>query len=101
MFYSTIGTPLSRRNLVRRSFKPLLQKAGLPHTVRFHDLKHTCAPLLLINGEHPKFVQELLGHATISITLNTYSHVVPGMGNHTATAMETALSDHSKEHKPR
>lgn len=101
VFCSTIGTPLSRHNLVRRSFKPLLQKAGLPHTVRFHDLRHTCATLLLSKGVHPKFVQELLGHATISITLDTYSHVVPGMGDHTATAMENALADHSEDQKPR
>jgi integrase len=101
VFCSTIGTPLSRHNLVRRSFKPLLQKAGLPHTIRFHDLRHTCATLLLSKGVHPKFVQELLGHATISITLDTYSHVVPGMGDHTAAAMEDALSEYSKDQKPR
>jgi len=101
VFCSTIGTPLSRHNLVRRSFKPLLQKAGLPHTIRFHDLRHTCATLLLAKGVYPKFVQELLGHATISITLDTYSHVVPGMGDHTAAAMEDALSEHSKDQKPR
>jgi integrase len=100
VFCSTIGTPLSRHNLVRRSFKPLLQKAGLPHTVRFHDLRHTCATLLLSKGVYPKFVQELLGYATISITLDTYSHVVPGMGGYTATAMENALSEYSNEQKP-
>lgn len=100
VFCSTIGTPLSRHNLVRRSFKPLLGKAGLPHLIRFHDLRHTCATLLLSKAVHPKFVQELLGHATISITLDTYSHVVPGMGDYTATAMENALSAYSKAQKP-
>ena len=100
VFCSTIGTPLSHHNLVRRSFNPLLQKAGLPHTVRFHDPRHTCATLLLSKGVNPKFVQELLGHATISITLDTYSHVVPGMGDYTATAMENALSEYSNEQKP-
>lgn len=55
---------------------------------RLHDLRHTCATLLLIKGVHPKYVQELLGHANISITLDTYSHVIPGMGNQTVTAME-------------
>ena len=72
-------------------FKRLLKRAGLPH-VRFHDLRHTCATLLLSRGVHPKFVQELLGHATISITLDTYSHVLPGMGDHAARAMENVLS---------
>ncbi len=90
VFASMVGTPLSRRNLTR-SFKALLRRAGLPRTVRFHDLRHTCATLLLGKGFNSKFVQELLGHATISITLDTYSHVMPGMADHTS-AMEDALS---------
>jgi integrase len=90
VFASQVGTPLSRRNLTR-SFKALLRRAGLPHSVRFHDLRHTCATLLLGSGFNGKFVQELLGHATISITLDTYSHVMPGMADHTAV-MEDALS---------
>jgi integrase len=86
-----IGTPLNRHNLCRRSFKPLLKKAGLPE-IRFHDLRHTCATLLLAKGVHPKIVQELLGHATIAVTLDTYSHVLPGMGDAAAGAMDEALS---------
>ncbi|MGH3088848.1 MAG: tyrosine-type recombinase/integrase [Rubrobacteraceae bacterium] len=70
---------------------PLLEKAGLPK-VRFHDLRHTCATLLLTKGVHPKFVQELLGHATTAITLDTCSHVMPGMGDAAARAMKNALS---------
>ncbi len=69
-----------------------MKRAGLPEKTRFDDLRHTCAALLLGTGVHPKFVQELLGHATIAITLDTYSHVLPGMGDQTATAMEDALS---------
>jgi integrase len=99
VFCSTIGSPLNRHNLITRSFKPLLQRVGLPQGIRFHDLRHTCATLLLSEGVHPKFVQELLGHATSSGTLDTYSHVVPGMGDHTATAIESALSEPSKEQK--
>jgi integrase len=60
--------------------------------VRFHDLRHTCATLLLSKGFHPKIVQELLGHATVSITLDTYSHVLPNMQGEAASAMESALS---------
>ena len=90
VFPSLVGTPLSRYNLTR-SFKALLKRAGLPHATRFHDLRHTCATLLLGAGYNGKFVQELLGHATIAITLDTYSHVMPGMTDHTA-AMEEALS---------
>jgi len=68
-----------------------LRKANLPH-MRFHDLRHTCAALLLGKGTHPKFVQELLGHATVAITLDTYSHVMPGMGDQIARAMQDALT---------
>ena len=69
----------------------LLRRAGFPERTRFYDLRHTCATLLLKKGVHPKLVQELLGHATISITLDTYSHVLPGMGNAAAGAMDEAL----------
>ena len=89
-FASLVGMPLSRRNLTR-SFKALLKRTGLPHTVRFHDLRCTCATLLLSQNTHPKFVQELLDHATIAVTLDTYSQVMPGMADHTV-AMENALS---------
>jgi integrase len=80
VFTSRVGTPISRQDLITRSFKPLLKRAGLPN-IRFHDLRHTCATLLLSKSVHAKFVQELLGHATISNTLDTYSHVLPGMGD--------------------
>jgi integrase len=90
VFSSEIGTPLNRHNLAYRSFKPLLKRAGLPD-IRFHDLRHMCATILLPKGVHAKFVQELLGHATIAITLDTYSHVLPGMSSGTADAMDEAL----------
>jgi integrase len=86
------GGPMNRSSL-RGAFGRLLKRANLPETTRFHDLRHTCATLLLSQGVHPKFVQELLGHATISITLDTYSHVLPGMGDRTAAAMDHALSE--------
>jgi integrase len=89
VFASGVGTPLNPENLVKRSFKPLLKKAGLPE-IRFHDLRHTCATLLLGRGVHQKFVQELLGHATIAMTLDTYSHYLPSMGGQVVGAMESA-----------
>ena len=91
IFTTDMGASINPSNLRQRSFKPLLKRAGLPH-MRFHDLRHTCATLLLSRGVHPKFVQELLGHATIAITLDTYSHVLPSMGDATARAMEGALA---------
>jgi integrase len=69
---------MSGTNLLGRYFKPLLKKAGLP-AIRLHDLRHTCATLLLFRNVHPKYVQELLGHASITIILDTYSHVIEGM----------------------
>jgi integrase len=90
IFPTRKGTPLNPENLVRRSLKPLLERAGLPE-IRFHDLRHTCVTLLLGSGVHPKLVQELMGHATIAMTLDTYSHFMPSMGDQTARAMEEAL----------
>ena len=75
---------------MRRSFKPLLKRAGLLD-IRFHDLRHTCATILLAKGKHPKYVQALLGHATVAITLDTYSHVLPDMQDDAAARMERLL----------
>lgn len=72
-------------------FERILKCAGLPH-IRFHDLRHTCATLMLCEGVHIKIVQELLGHADVTITLNTYSHVLPGMGGEAAGAMDRIFS---------
>jgi integrase len=90
IFATDVGTPVNPENLVRRSFKPLLKKADLPE-IRFHDLRHTCATLLLGRGVHPKIVQELLGHATIAMTLDTYSHYLPSMGDQASGAMGDAF----------
>lgn len=73
-----------------REFPPLLQKWGLPK-VRFHDLRHTHATLLLQEGVHPKIVSERLGHSTIGITLDTYSHVLPSMQEEAARKLNNAL----------
>jgi integrase len=91
IFASDTGKPLTRDFVDRRSFKPLVKRAALPE-MKLHDLRHTCATLLLSRGVHPKFVQELLGHASIAMTLNRYSHWIPYMGDQTARAMEAALS---------
>jgi integrase len=90
IFPSEVGTPMSGRNLYR-AFKIRVKRASLPQTLRFHDLRHTCATLLLSRGVHPKIVQELLGHATIAMTLDTYSHYLPSMGDQASDAMGDAL----------
>ncbi len=91
VFTSTTGTPVDVRSLAGRSFGPLLERAGLPR-IRFHDLRHTFATVLLSRGTHPKVVQEMLGHANVSQTMDTYSHVLPDMQDVAVSAMEGALS---------
>ena len=90
VFASRKGTPLDAQNIVNRYFKPLLRRAGLPD-IRWHDLRHTCATLLLSRGTHPKMVQHLLGHASIQLTLDRYSHWIPSMGRAAAEGMDEAL----------
>jgi len=63
----------------------------LPHNTRFHDLRRTCATLLLTKGVHPKIVQKMLGHSSITINLDTYSHVLPNMQEKAVEAMEDIL----------
>jgi integrase len=72
-------------------FHRALDQAALPR-IRIHDLRHTAATHLLNRGVHPKVVQELLGHSTISLTLDTYSHVAPALHAEVATHMQ-ALFD--------
>jgi integrase len=90
IFTSQTGTCLDHRN-VYREFKEILRKAGLPD-IRFHDLRHTAATLMLRDGIHPKIVQERLGHAQISITMDTYSHVLPAMQDEVAKKMDELIA---------
>jgi integrase len=90
VFATGAGTLINPSNLRNRSLKPLLEVAGL-RPVRFHDLRHTCATLLLSKNVNPKIVSEMLGHASISITLDVYSHLMPDMQEKAAKALEEAL----------
>ena len=92
VFSDAKGGPNRKQNLVRRSFRPLLARAKL-RTIRFHDLRHTAATLLLAQGVHPKVVQERLGHASISLTMDTYSHVIEGMQQEAAARLDAMLSE--------
>ncbi len=77
VFAAPNGGPLRHRNFYRRQFKPALKAAGLPAALRFHDLRHTCASLLIALGAHPKAIQERLGHSSITVTLDRYGHLFP------------------------
>lgn len=91
VFANEVGRPLELRNIVRRHFKPLLELAGLPPSVRLYDLRHTHATLLLAQGVHPKVAAERLGHATTRMTLDVYSHVLPGMQAEATVKIANAL----------
>jgi integrase len=78
VFCTPVGTHLTPGHNGLVQLKGLLEKAGLPD-IRFHDLRHSTATLLLSEGVHPKVVQEILGHSEISMTMDTYSHVLPTM----------------------
>ncbi len=91
VFCTGKGTLINPTNLRKRSFAPLLVRAGLPH-MTFHQLRHTAATILLLKNVNPKIVSEMLGHATIAITLDTYSHVLPNMQDSAIEAMEEAFS---------
>jgi integrase len=90
VFSTGTGGPIDARNLVTH-FRRQCAKAGLGRR-RFHDLRHTCASLLLAQGVHPRVVMELLGHSQISLTMNTYSHVMPLLQRETAEQMDAIFS---------
>ncbi len=71
-------------------FHKALSKAGLPR-IRFHDLRHSCATLLLVQGVSPRVVMDVLGHSEIAMTMDTYSHVVPELQREAADKMESLL----------
>lgn len=89
IFVTGNNTPISPRNLIRH-FKSALKEANLPE-IRFHDMRHTHASLLLAAGVHPKLVQERLGHSQISLTLDTYTHVIPNMQDGVAEKIDDLL----------
>lgn len=90
VFATIFGEPLDAHNITARVFKPLLRMAGLPD-IRLYDLRHSAATLRLANGENPKIVSEMLGHSSVVLTLDTYSHVLPEMQGASAARLEALL----------
>jgi integrase len=90
VFASALGTPLEPGTLARTWYR-VLAAADVGH-VRWHDLRHAHATLLLGQGVHPKVVSERLGHASVNITLDTYSHVLPGLQAAAAETLDNILS---------
>ncbi|GMA62217.1 site-specific integrase [Alicyclobacillus fastidiosus] len=98
VFPNELGDYSDGTKISKRHFKPILRKAGLPETIRVYDLRHTSATLLMAGNVHPKIVAERLGHSTTNLTLDTYSHVVPGMQEQVLQVMGTLLGS-QKAHK--
>ena len=96
VFCSATGTYLSPGHNALVQLKILLEKAGLPD-IRFHDLRHSAATMLLMMGVHPKVVQEMLGHSEISMTMDTYSHVLPTMQRDAIDKLNQAFLEQPKE----
>ena len=87
LFTSPFGAPISPTNFSRRYFKPLIKKCRIADGFTFHCLRHTHATLLLQQGVNPKIVQERLGHSSIKVTMDTYSHVLPDMQKQAVEAL--------------
>jgi integrase len=90
VFTDSLGGPLRGNNLERRHFGPQMRKAGVPR-IRFHDLRHTAATLMIAAGVPVKVVSEMLGHADVATTLRIYAHVLPNMQRDAAAVMERLL----------
>jgi integrase len=91
VFSTREGKPLQARNILRRHLRPILKKAEITETLNLYSLRHSCATLLLSAGVNPKIVSERLGHASIVMTLDTYSHVLPDMQQTAAEKLEKML----------
>lgn len=92
VFTAPDGGPLRKENVIRKSFRPLLKRAGLSANLHFHDLRHSTATRLLVQGVHPKVVQDRLGHSSITVTLDTYSHAIPSLGREAADLFDRVAS---------
>jgi len=88
VFTSSVGTAIEPSDL-SRAFKQVLKQAGLPEILRFHDLRHACATMLIVMGVHPRVVMEILGHSQIGTTMNIYAHVLPRVQRDAVTGLDT------------
>jgi integrase len=100
VFTAPMGSPLRHNNFYQRLFRAALRRAGLPEQVRFHDLRHTCAALLIAQGAHPKAIQAHLGHSSIQVTMDRYGHLFPDALEHLADRLDAART-HARAHAER
>ncbi len=91
VFCQPNGKPIHPQNLTKHNFRRLLKNAGITKDLHLHDLRHTCATLLIRQGEHLKVVSERLGHSTVRLTADTYSHLLPGMQREAGAKLDAIL----------
>jgi len=96
VFTNAIGEPLRGAHLLERHFLPLLAELGLP-VARWHDLRHTFVSLASAQGVTVQMISQMLGHSSLSMTQDVYTHILPGMGKAAALAMERALRGEQKD----
>ncbi len=100
VFTAPAGGPLRHNLFYQRTFRPAVASAGLPARLRFHDLRHTCAALLIAQGAHPKVMQERLGHSSVTVTLDRYGHLFPSLDEALTAGLDatyrTALAEFSR-----
>ena len=89
-FPNEAGQPINHNNLVNRYFEPALKRAGLPK-IRFHDLRHTFASLLIEQGENIKYIQTQLGHSSPTVTWNVYAHLMKKVNQEAASRLENTV----------
>ncbi len=94
VFANWVGKPVDTSNFTSRFFKAMLENAGIDRSFKFHDLRHTHATLLLRERVNAKVIQERLGHSTITMTLDTYSHLLPDMQSQAVEALERLYGNH-------
>lgn len=99
VFFSTEGGPRRRNNFYTRQFKPALRRAGLDERVRFHDLRHSAASIAIAMGANVKQVQQMLGHTSATVTLDTYSHVFPSLAEQLREGLDAVYeaAEHRRE----
>jgi integrase len=90
VFPNESGKPMNYSNMMNRQFNPALKAAGLPR-IRFHDLRHTYASLLIEQGENIKYIQSQLGHSSPTVTLNVYAHLMKPTNQESACRLENAI----------
>ena len=92
VFTSPRGVRVLHNNFYRREFKEAVTAAGLPSELRFHDLRHTCAALLIGQGAHARAIKEHLGHSSITVTMDRYGHLFPDERERLAAALDAAYA---------